>query len=139
MCNMTHSFTCVQPKHSDGMVLGASLHFLAAQSFALSQPASLLLQAYQRGATVRINPMVAIQVSTHCNTLQHTATHCNTLQHTATHCSTLQHTATHCNALQHTATHCNTLQHTAAHCNTLHHQAMAARVLQVDQITTGSK
>ena len=29
-------------------------------------------------------------VSTHCNTLPHTATHCNTLQHTATHCNTLQ-------------------------------------------------
>ena len=26
--------------------------------------------------------MVALQRTTHCNTLQHTATHCNTLQHT---------------------------------------------------------
>ena len=68
-------------------------------------------------------------MSTHCNTLQHTATHCNTLQYTATHCNTLQHTATHCNmqwvfvtlkvhammssVLQHAAKRCNTLQHTA--------------------------
>ena len=29
------------------------------------------------------------KLSTHCNTLQHTATHCNTLQHTATHYNTL--------------------------------------------------
>ena len=39
----------------------------------------------------------AVDVATHCNTLQHTATHCNKLQHTATHCNTLQHTATRCN------------------------------------------
>jgi len=58
-------------------------------------------------------------VSTHCNTLQHTATHCNTRRLTATHCNTLQLTATHCDSLQHTATHCHTLQHTATHCNTL--------------------
>jgi len=61
------------------------------------------------------------QIYAHYNTMQHTATgkklfdlqlstHGNTLQHTATHCNTLQHTATHCNTLQHTATHCNTLQ-----------------------------
>jgi len=31
------------------------------------------------------------EMSSHCNTLQHTATHCNTLQHTATHWNTLQH------------------------------------------------
>jgi len=75
-------------------------------------------------------------ITTRCNTLQHTATHCNTLQHTATHCTTLQHTATHCNIRQHTgntiinkeplriytATHCNTLQRTATHCNTLETQ-----------------
>ena len=70
----------------------------------------------------------SINVTTHCNTLQHAATHCNILhtwcvcqnspkvvqrvcyigmdQHTATHCNTLQHTATYCIALQHTATHC---------------------------------
>jgi len=58
-------------------------------------------------------------LSTHCNTLQHTATHCHTLQHTAAHCNTLQHTATHCITLQHTASHCNTLQLTATHCNSL--------------------
>ena len=56
---------------------------------------------------VRALPPVG-NMSTHCNTLQHT---CNTWNHTAAHCSTLQHTATHCNTLQHTATHCNTLQH----------------------------
>ena len=39
------------------------------------------------------------RLTTHCNTLQHTATHCNTLQYTAMHCNTLQHTATHCNTL----------------------------------------
>jgi len=74
----------------------------------------------------------SINVTTHCNTLQHAATHCNILhtwcvcqnspkvvqrvcyigmdQHTATHCNTLQHTATYCIALQHTATYCHTLQ-----------------------------
>jgi len=57
------------------------------------------------------------QVTTHCNTLQHTAAHCSTLQHTLD--DTLQHTATHCSTLQHTAAHCSTLQHTAAHCSTL--------------------
>jgi len=81
-------------------------------------------------------------ITTHCNTLQHTATHCNILQHSRKYAiwicgfvstisegvfvciqmlsySTLQHTIMHFNALQHTATHCNTLQHTATHCNTL--------------------
>ena len=87
-------------------------------------------------------------LSTHCNTLQHTATHCNTLQHTATHCNTLQHTSTRCatrgggvsnvsavalwcfigiplssNTPLHTATRCNTLRHTATHCNTNEHAA----------------
>ena len=38
-------------------------------------------------------------ITTHCNTLQHTATHCNTLQHTATHYGTLQHRRAH-NLLQ---------------------------------------
>ena len=74
--------------------------------------------------------MMMLQVSTHCNTLQHTATHCNMLvlqvrTHEdggcalampyscgATHCNTLQHTAPHCTTLQHAATHYNTLQHT---------------------------
>jgi len=32
------------------------------------------------------------KMTTHCNTLQHTAAHCNTLQHTASRCDTLQHT-----------------------------------------------
>ena len=54
-------------------------------------------------------------ITTHCNTLQHTATsymeiagmparytYCNTLQHCiTTYCNTLQQTETHCNALQH--------------------------------------
>jgi len=67
---------------------------------------------------------VSFDMSTHCNTLQHTATHCNTLQHTATHCNTLQHSLSVCiclflhvialnNTLQHT------LQHPATHCSTL--------------------
>jgi len=43
--------------------------------------------------------IIACNIATHCNTLQHTATHCNTLQRTATHCNTLQRTATHCNTL----------------------------------------
>jgi len=38
-----------------------------------------------------------LSLTTHCNTLQHSATRCNTQQHTATRCNTLQHTATHCN------------------------------------------
>jgi len=39
--------------------------------------------------------MVVIDAATQYNTLQHTVTtHCNTLQHTATHCNTLQHTTT---------------------------------------------
>jgi len=37
------------------------------------------------------------QISSHCNTLQHTATHYHTLPHNATHCNALQRTATHCN------------------------------------------
>ena len=44
-------------------------------------------------------------VTTHCNTLQHTATHCDTLRHTVTHCCTRRHTVTHCNTLRHAATH----------------------------------
>ena len=87
----------------------------------------------------------AMTVSTHFNTLQHTATHCSTLQHTAIYCNalppthvcvchdcfdTLQHTTTHCNTLQQTATHGNTLQHTATHCNTLHHTATHCNTLQ---------
>jgi len=68
-------------------------------------------------------------LSTHCNTLHHTATRCDTLhhaatryhalQHTATQCNTRQHTATHDDTLQQIATHGNTRQHTAAHCNAL--------------------
>jgi len=78
-------------------------------------------------------------VSTHCNTLQHTAIHCNTLQYTATHCNTLQYTATHCNTLriylaflvcQIVSTHCNTLQYTATHFNTLQHTATHCSTLQ---------
>ena len=97
-----------------------------------------------------------MRISTHCNTLQHTAshtaTHCNTLQRTAIHCTTrcntlqhqmsseltleniyiLQNTATHCNTLHHTATHCNTLHHTlhhtATHCNTRQHTATHFRI-----------
>jgi len=34
-----------------------------------------------------------IRISTHCNTLRHTATHCNTPQYAGTHCNTLQHRA----------------------------------------------
>ena len=70
-------------------------------------------------------------LSTHCNTLQHTAPHCNTLQHTATHYNTIVpgsvgdtlphirslHTATHCNTLQHAASHCSTQQQAATNCN----------------------
>ena len=62
-----------------------------------------------------------------CNTLQHITTHGNTLQHTAihyshtgAHWSTMQQTAAHCNKLRNAATNCNTLQHTAAHYSTLH-------------------
>ena len=69
-------------------------------------------------------------ITTHCNTLQHTATHCNTLQHTATHCNTLQRTAALCYTLQHTAALCNTLQPTAALCNTLQHTAALCNTLQ---------
>ena len=76
-------------------------------------------------------------VSTHCNTLQHTATHGIALQHIATHCDTLRHTATHCDTLQHTAIHCDTLRHIVTHCNTLQHtathsncqEAMSSKVL----------
>ena len=71
--------------------------------------------------TTRYNTLqnTAKLCTTRYNTLKHTepvgpvavplhiTTHCNTLQHTATHCNTLQHTATHYNALPHT------LQHTA--------------------------
>jgi len=49
------------------------------------------------------------EMSSYCNTPQHTATHCKILQHTAARCSTLQYTATHCNTRQRTATHCSTL------------------------------
>ena len=69
-------------------------------------------------------------ITTHCNTLQHTATHCNTLQHTATHCNTLQRTAALCYTLQHTAALCNTLQPTAALCNTLQHTAALCNPLR---------
>ena len=48
-----------------------------------------------------------LRMSTHWNTLQHTATRCNTLQHTATHCNTLHHTAPHCNTMQHITPHSN--------------------------------
>jgi len=95
-------------------------------------------------------------ITTHCNTLQHTAKYCNTLKHTTTHYNALQRTATHCNAQQHTATHCNALctytgwnsdavvqqrndsvdtlrltatqQHTATHCNTLNHTMYIPRL-----------
>jgi len=43
----------------------------------------------------------ASELSTHCNTLQHTATRCNTLQHSATLHTALQHTVAHC-----FSTHC---------------------------------
>jgi len=70
-------------------------------------------------------------MSTHCNTLQHTATCCNTLQYTATRLQLATHTSTSCNILQCTAihsnthcnTHCNTLQHTLTQCKTLQHSA----------------
>jgi len=70
-------------------------------------------------------------VSTHCNTLQHTATHCNALQHIATLrvivgrvSQPLQDDPTASflvcvNTLQHAVTRCNTLQHTATLCDTM--------------------
>jgi len=68
-------------------------------------------------------------LSTHCNTLQHTATHCNVPQHLQGQCNY----ATHCNTLHHFMlvgygpifrAHCNTLQFdrlqkSAMSCNTL--------------------
>ena len=79
------------------------------------------------------------------NTLQQITTHCNTLQHTwHAHDSLMSHIQMHCNILQHTATHTrwprvplcpkyectshpahtsqrSTLQQTATHCNALQH------------------
>ena len=51
-------------------------------------------------------------LTTHCNTLQHTARHCKTLQHTATACRADTVARVLCSVL---STHCNTLQlqHTA--------------------------
>ena len=106
---------------------------------------SVCCSALQCGAgCTRVLVIIATQLLTHCNTLQHAETCCNmdkTLQHTATNtipapnsssnttrstatrCNTLQHTAT---ALQHSATHCNTVQRTATQCNTPPPHALAA-------------
>ena len=82
-------------------------------------------------------------ITTHCNTVKHTATQCNALQHSAAHCNNHElstqlriskKTATHCPTLQHTSTHtstrCNMLQKTAASCITLHHTATHYSTLQ---------
>ena len=62
------------------------------------------LEIHIQNSSLRCNTL-----TTHCNTLQHSATLCHTLQHS-------QHSVTPCNTLQHPATLCNTLQH-------LHHSA----------------
>ena len=59
-----------------------------------------------------------LQLTAHCNTLQHTISHSERteVRYAMSHCNK-QHTATQCNTVQHSATQCNT-KHSATHCNT---------------------
>ena len=116
----TRTSACVVEKiieHRQSTTITATREFWSQSSSFLVQRCSLGLKLHQKFRWLQFANL-ELWITTHCNTLQHTATHCITLQHTASHGNTLQHTATHCNTLQHTATLCNTLQHTAIQSST---------------------